>query len=743
MFSSPPYISGNYDDSSFPLQRFLPRINKGVVSEWIKYLRLDDGWVLDPFCASPHMLIEIASMGVNVVTTVNNPILEKYLYVLANPPDYEILSYLIEKLSTAIDGKKRLEDLIKNAYLTKCSNCGKEVSVDEFIWDRDKNIPLFKSYVCPYCEKSVEEPVNDVDIKLARSFSTSKLHWMRAVSKIADQSNPERSYVENIINIHLPRTIFAIIMTLNHLDILDLPPNHRNYLEALLFSTFDQVNSLWPVHVTRDKPKQLTIPPQFREKNFWNVLENQVKLWANNPLKPIPIYLSPDRPSNENGIYVFRGRFRDIYENFNDFDIRAIISVVPRYNQAFWALSAVWTAWLMGKEQLGSFINVFHRRKYDWGWHTDALFSVFNNVAKVIPKNSPVLLFPSDQEIELISSTVISSSLAGLKINNIAIRNKNQIPQIFAISKESFDNFQNINHDDEYGLTDYLSQLGQPADFSHSYLVSLLSLSRNIKPAHHNTIKPGDIYLEFQKNILKHLDDDAKFMIYNADIKSISLKFWGLKDYAYSKKPLDDRVEEEILQIINSSIAVDYMVIDQMICEKFSGLFTPPADLINVCLNSYCYLEDKFILKPQEFSENREKDVSEITNLLLDLGNKLGYKVFAKDFSTNIIAWESVNPSNNYEFYISITAILSNYLGLPSGKNVTRYIVIPGSRSNLIAYKLRENKMFGELIPKLYKFTKFRNVRRLSKDASISRNTLKPQLEIDPITYNEEQLRLM
>jgi hypothetical protein len=72
-------------------------------------------------------------------------------------------------------------------------------------------------------------------------------------------------------------------------------------------------------------------------------------------------------------------------------------------------------------------------------------------------------------------------------------------------------------------------------------------------------------------------------------------------------------------------------------------------------------------------------------------------------------------------------------------------VVIPGSRANLLIYKLnRDPRLLGRSqIAGGWNFIKFRHLRWLLENPLLSRESLAESLALDPLTYSTPQLRLL
>ena len=145
------YIPGKKPVGDLPLERYLPPTYRGVAPSWLKGNIPEHGWLLDPFGASPGLLVEAASHGYRVIVSANNPVTRFMLEIIANPPSISDFQAALANLASQQVGKERLEPHIKSLYETNCANCNQIIPAKEFIWRRDERTPFAKIYECSYC----------------------------------------------------------------------------------------------------------------------------------------------------------------------------------------------------------------------------------------------------------------------------------------------------------------------------------------------------------------------------------------------------------------------------------------------------------------------------------------------------------------------------------------------------------------------------------------------------------------
>jgi hypothetical protein len=414
--------------------------------------------VLDPFGAAPDVAIEAAQSGYRLLVAANNPVARFLLEIAAKPPSREDLQAALAELSSMRRGDERLEPHIRSLYLTRCDECGEEVMAEAFLWDRGSGaaaggsfgpegqatetpFPFARIYHCPVCGEGGEHPATPEDIERAAQFSAGGLHRARALERVTGREDPDRHHVEEALATYLPRAVYALFTLINKLESLPSAPNYqvsgnRRALEALLLTTFDQANTLWPYPAGRARPRQLSIPPRFWEKNIWLALEEAVEQWTPGEdfHQGVPITTWPELPPESGGICLFECRLKDFAEQMvvknQVIHIEAVLAALPRPNQAFWTLSALWAGWLWGRESVGPFKTVLRRRRYDWSWHATALEAALDHLSPLVDPGTPYFGLIGEVEPGFLSAAMVAADAASFDLLGLALRTKNGAAQI-------------------------------------------------------------------------------------------------------------------------------------------------------------------------------------------------------------------------------------------------------------------------------------------------------------------------
>lgn len=795
--SALPYIPGTTALSPRPLARYLPPLNHGVITHWLHSNVPKGAWIIDPFGASPRLVIEAAQAGYRVLAAVNNPVARFLLEIAANRPSQVELRAALSELASAHRGGERLEPHIRSVYQTTCAACGQSIMAEAFLWDRGANAPYARIYKCPYCQDEGEHPVNESDIHLATQFAGSGLHRARALEQVTLPNDPDRIYVEEALSHYLPRAVYVLFTLFNRLDGLEISATRRRYLQALLLHACDMGNTLWAIPTSRPRPRLLATPPRFRENNIWLALEHAIEICGEqaSPVN-IPLMYWPEKPPVEGGICLFEHRLRDLASSIKEQPFEAVITAIPRHNQAFWTLSALWAGWLWGREAVGPFKAVLRRRWYDWAWHTSALYIALQYLATMLKPKTPFFGILSEAEPGFLTAALTAADAAGFALESLSLHEDDAQAQILwrqniqphkAIPKQSTESIVTRS------IQAYLTKRAEPASYLFSLTAGLQGLAEQRIPfqemnpcsniteivelSEEETAKESDeptthprphhLYTSANAVIRKALTNRSLFTNFNISDRTGTAEvaekghapepesglYW-LYDGIRTNLSLSDRVEIAIVRYLTTHPTCSYLEIQDSIFEAFPGLLTPDDDLIQACLESYAELEPTnerlWHLHAQDQPTQRRKDISEVIEMLKKVGERLGFLVLqenvgpAHDHLT--VGWLNAFKQSVYWFYPIASAVLSAIiLERDQNKDGEHVLVIPGSRANLLLLKLRRDPHLAQAFKPVgdWRFLKFRHLRWILENPLLTSESLAESLDLDPLTYSTPQLRLI
>jgi hypothetical protein len=737
ILSTAAFIPGDPSQKAQPLGRYLPDIPEGIVTTYLKDSGIGQGSVvLDPFGTSVHMLLEIARAGYRVLTAINNPITRFVLEVEADPPTRaELLSALAE-LASSRKGDEKLESHLSSLYLTKCPQCQSSIPAEEFVWDKSATVPSKRIIQCKYCGNSGEYAVLPEDQELInRLASTAAMHKYRALERVVAPGDPDRVYAEEALEYHLPRSLYSLITIINRMDGLQITERQRRDLMAMILGVFDEANTLWPLPYDRPRPRQLIIPKEFREINVWLALERSIDIWSQESVS-VEITTWPDLPGDEGGISIFEGSQRDFSNQLKDLPIDAVVTVIPRLNQAFWSLSALWAGFLWGHEAVKPFKHVLRRQRYDWSWHASALLSVFKSMSSLLSLNVPFLTLLAEPEPSFLTAVFKAALASGFSLKAIAMRSQHDPIQI-QWQRQAFDPLipEPVDNILLRGLlASYMEKRGEPITYLHVHTASLAILADL-----HSLDWQAELVADIQSPIQEVLKEPI-FTRFGGSSHSLETGYWGVSSYSMDSEPLPDQVEKFTVHYLTDNPDVPRDVIEAAVNNEFPGLYTPQLAIIQNILESYGSRQgNDWLLRKEDHYNSRLSDTESMQTMLLELGNKLNYQVSILDSELKPILWKDQN-NLIYSYYVTASAVIGRiFKQIPNTEGIL-CLVIPGGRAGLVSYKIERDPVLKE-ISLSWQLLKYRQVRSMSLLTNLTREDWRFQLGADPVT-NSEQMRL-
>ncbi|RPJ28889.1 MAG: hypothetical protein EHM33_03030 [Chloroflexi bacterium] len=743
-----PYIPGMLPAEPGPLARFTPPLEEGVISTWLPLHAPKGSWVLDPFGFSSRLVIEAARTGYRVLVTVNNPITRFLLEMSANPPAETDFKAAFADLAAVKKGEERLGAHLQSLYLTPCEKCGSEIYADSFLWRKGAEVPYARVYTCPNCEDAGERVVTPQDTEKAKQIAaTDALHRSRAFERVAALEDGDRVYAEEAIEHYLPRPLYFLTTIINRLDSLNLTPERRRALNALILVACDAGNTLWDHPSGRRRPKQLNVPAQFREHNLWIQLERGLSQWTETA-SSVLVEAWPQRLPESGGICIYEGRLKDLAEEVKKaIPIKAVIGSLPRPNQAFWTLSALWAGWLWGREAVEPYKPALRRRRYDWAWNATASNATFTHLFGLCHLGTPFFGLLSEPEPAFLTSALTAASAAGFDLKSIALRTEHDPIQLLWTCGEHLKRQPNAAELEEVreAIFAHLVERGEPASYLHVHAAGLVALVKS-HALKQNNQEFDEALRSTQSLIQTALEEDPRFVHYSNG-ESVDTGLWGLGEAPGDGAPpagtsqpesLSDRVEIAIVTFLQKHPNSIYREIEQDLYPRFPGLLTPSMGMIYAVLSSYAQKENgEWKLRPEDVAAERRNELTRITRLIEAIGKRLGYTTRKQEKN---YLWEQ-NGRVERTFYILASALLGRALAETSYPLTQTIIVIPGGRAALAAYKAQRDPSLASRIKEV-QIVKYRLLRTLIELPVLTRETFEEQIAGDPLEKSKSQLMM-
>jgi hypothetical protein len=733
-----PYTPGLAAEEPGPLSRFLPPLEVGAIAAWLLPHAAPASWLLDPFGFSPRLALEAARAGYRVLVTVNNPVTRFLLELAADPPSEGDFKAALAELAASKRGDERLETHLQSLYLTRCQQCGREIQATAFVWRKGGDAPHARVYECRECGDGGERETTGEDVERARKIASSDaLHRSRALERVATKDDPERFHVQEAIQHYLPRPLYVLSTLIGRIESLGLAPARQRALTAIVLVACDAGNTLWGHGEQRPRPKQLWTSDEFLEQNLWTVLEEAHGLWADTGERVASVAW-PNKPADPAGICVYEGRLKNLADEVRkEIPIRAVIGSVPRPNQAFWTLSALWAGWLWGRAAVEPYRMALRRRRYDWTWNATALHAAFSHLSELLALGTPFFGLLPEAEPQFILSAMTAISAAGFDLKGLAVRTQDDPIQFLWERGERLkrDIQQPQIAELRQAMQDYLARRGEPASYLHVESAALQVL------AEEHALSPAGQDIESalrgsRTTIETALGEDERF-VHHSTGESVEAGTWGLREWPASES-VTDRAEISAVNFLQRNPACTLLDIEQEVFQDLPGLFTPSRETMMAILSSYAeQVESIWRLREEDQAARRHEDLRTVSDTVTATGARLDYKTRQEG---NWLIWEE-----HGDLVLAFTVLASALVAQAIGKNpfpaAQSILVVPGGRVGLIAHKVSLQPDLARRL-KDHRLSKFRLWRSLAEVKILSRETFEEQLTSDPVERAQGQMMM-
>jgi hypothetical protein len=735
------FIPGDSPPLAYPLARYLPIIPDGMIRGLLSKHVKSGGLILDPFGSSPAAILEAARAGYRVIVASNNPIITHLLRIKAGAYSRERFVRILASLAATRKGDERLEKHVEELYKIECPDCSSTNQARMFIWAKGASSPSYAILDCHNCKRKSELPaVLESQQKLVMVVKAG-MHRARAIERIAAGNDPIRPRVEQALESYLVRPLYILFTILNRLESLQLEDEDKTLIQALLISAFDAGNTLWPHPSSNLRPKQLIHPPHIKENNLWLVINDAISEWCEGGVS-VPIVEYPQVPPASGGVSIFPGRFRELARQLGTkISIDGVLAILPRPNQAFWTLSAIWAGWLWGAAAVQPFRSALIRQRYDWQWYADAISSITSSLTEALLKDTAIVGLLSEYEPAFLNSTLAAFDSSGFNIIGYALNPEISIMQLIWDRKEGQSELgSDLRPAIRKAMIGQMVERNQPVEYP------ILGAAAGIALAENHLFRaqagePSDRYTTAQNSLKAELLTAGDYIRYRGQ-RTLETEIWWKQGIKVAQYSLEDQVEMAILEILIKNNGVELVQINTILNDQFPGLLTPSGEMIRTVLDSYGEISespaDAWRLMPRENPLSRQADVTEIMSTLKVIGEKFGYTAEGE----TDVTWKD-NEGNLVNYYMpSVHACISGLMinnTYPPDKCI---ITIPASRANLLLYKIEKNPLLYEKIAAGWRIVKFRHIRHISSEHHDEPEQWQVQLDMDPLEFKPIQMKM-
>lgn len=736
-----PFIPSGERTFRYPLKRYLPPYYSGILTNWLKENGGKHCDVVDPLGANPLYSLEAASAGYRVFQAQKNPLLRLMTEVIAKGYKEEEFQKAMHILLDQEWHGEKLGEHIRDLYQTECRQCRALISAEGFIWKKESSEPSSVVFICPHCGESGIHPINENDVTRIAQIGNPAMYRSRALQRCLLENIDIKKHVEYALTCYTPRALHLLVILFNTLDRLQISHDERALITAILIEVCDLASSLWYWPDRNYRPHQLNLPAVYFEKNIERAFTQAVRTWTdlqhNCEVTTFPII-----PAQRNSLCIFdRKETEDLFNSRNAARECHYFCVFPRPNQAFWTLSAVWSAWLFGKKTAEGMLNTLSRQRYGWYWFAQALSTTFDSIKPVLGDASKVFGLCLDLTPSYLLASLAGTVKAGFQMQGYAAQNNSTHLQY--VWKKELSPIKASTPQTLSIVSALLKQKAEPVPFNDIFAFTVTSLSDAMALPLQIEQDESDLYNIVIKDLQATLSDRKDFRQFSRG--GVTTGKWTLVHSNTNDHSTDDRIELAIIQLILKQPELVFQNMYVELCRQFPGFLTPDKDLCIACLNSYAKRTQlgrlTYALDPDEDPQKREKEIREIGSLVNHIGRKLGF-VMDKG---NPLTWYDENKEPVYQFFITSNTVFTPLLMKRIlNRSCTPVILFPASRSRLIMEKERRNPLLEETLKDNWHLVKYRHIRKMGEQDLLTTQAWQDMLDADPPLWEPAaQLKLL
>jgi len=356
-----PVKPATYYSGMYGMHKYWGKKPYNIVDFFIEMLSEPGDVVLDPFCGSGVIPIEVAILGRRAIGLDLSPVavfIARNTYRHVNITD-------AQKLFASIEAK--VKDRINELYTTKCPFCGRIAIGTHYIWSDGKLKRVW--FKCPHCRREGKKEPEEEDLKLVEEISKKNISYWYPNDEILVNSRINVNRRIKVSELFTHRNLLALSMLYDEIERIT-DDKLKEFFKFIFTSALPQASKMVFVIRKRGRTKGeireteevgswvagYWIPKEHFEINVWQVISNRFRKVINGKIEANR-RTSHIREAN-NIKEVLDGK-ADIYvgvgdatylSSIPDNSIDLIFTDPPHLdNVPYMELSIMWASWLKYK----------------------------------------------------------------------------------------------------------------------------------------------------------------------------------------------------------------------------------------------------------------------------------------------------------------------------------------------------------------------------------------------------------
>lgn len=687
------------------------------------------GLWLDVGTGNPAYVRELVAAGCRVLAVNLNPFTHLALRHALHPFPESTIHAALAHLLDRPKGERPLVHYFRDLYRSRCPRCGRMGMAQQFIWERESDVPVRKQVRCEGCG-TVEDATDAEDARVLERFrSTGGPAYHLALTRAALQAPEQETALRELLALYAPRVLSVLMDLVPRVGALR--GEERDAARALLVTLCDRSTRLWG----ESPPRSFHPPAQWVEPNPETLLlQARAELLAasggsvGEPAPSLEALLATETP----GYVLLNWPLRKLRPLLAPASLDGIIVHPPMPNAVYWALSALWRCWLWDEAPPAGLLPFLERRRMDWEWSRRALALTLRSLRPYLRDHGLFLLHTPGLQLPALAAGVAAAADAGLtpvawSVTHAGMRlvlgeggratasawvgGVGVSPAMAGGAAPSGRKGEATSAVRlEALLVEVLRARGQPTTEEVAQACALVPQK------------------DYAPRLLREPRGEGPWVV-------LTNKRLDLPADVMREPPLCEQVEMAVATLLREQPRWKPAALRTAVYTRFAGALSPEPELVEACLAAYTEPEagGMVCLRAEDRPAVRAAEVRRCRGWLATLGERLGFRLgFAPGWD---VVWEDEAP--RYAFRVVSEAALSPVLGAPVAAGCRRVLVLPGSRAAILAWRLAQDPLLqARLQQERWVFVKYRLLRRMAEELRL-RAELEAYFGLDPVVEQD------
>ena len=429
--------------------------------------------MLFPFCDSAQPISDLYRTGCKILAANIDPLPLLVAEARLTALDHRVLTDTFIRLGDSLTGGRTLRQRIQALYQTACPSCQTSLQADYFVWHREAADPQQKGIQCEHCGFKGQIRTTQADLYHLDRIETRGLHYHfllgRTIAPDTDDKARLRTKLESLLELYTPRALYAIAEIVMKVEAGISDKAVQRIFKTILLQCLLAASNLFSTQATTQFPNRLQLPGHFVERNIWQLFTTTVANWSV-PERPTRITsrMTDFLHQRQNSVHFFPDNPATLQQYLMVESVPLTITTLQTPNPVVWALSTLWSGWLLGLKGAEPGRDLLTQKWPVWSWYQNRLVNILRALRPTLkPEARWIFVCPVDDKLH--PPVIILAALqAAFEVDEWQITSSyHQVTLILPILESPppmpSDHLQATIHNEiKDAITGFLATQGQP-----------------------------------------------------------------------------------------------------------------------------------------------------------------------------------------------------------------------------------------------------------------------------------------